>query len=117
VPRATYELRATADGIDFTSPLVVPTAAQPTSPPLKWWGDIVGMKAAGAWTAPDGFVNMDDIQAAVHTFETTLGAPHWTWVDVEDEIPNQVVNLTDVQFILLAFESAPYPFRDPADCP
>ena len=66
---------------------------------------------------PDTFVNFDDIQAAVQAFENHSDAPHWTWVDLEEAIPNAVVNLTDVQMIILAFEGAQYPFADPGACP
>jgi hypothetical protein len=68
------------------------------------------------WAPPDGFVNMDDIQAAIQTFEEAPGAPHWTWVDLEDEVPNAVINMTDIQLIILAFEGAEYPYGSPADC-
>ena len=74
-------------------------------------------KVDADWSPPDRFVNMDDIQAAIHTYEGTPGAPHWTWVDVEGEIPNTVVNMGDVQFIIFAFEGSMYPFSAPADCP
>jgi hypothetical protein len=117
VPVAAYEIRATADGNNFTDPLEVSTIAQPDPTLPKWWADIVGMKLEDSWSPPDGFVNMDDIQAAVQTFEGVPGAPHWTWVDIEDEVPNAVINMTDVQLVVLAFEGAQYPFSAPADCP
>ena len=65
----------------------------------------------------DGLVNMDDIQAAIQSFEHTPGAPHWTWIDVAEQVPDTVVNLTDIQFIIFGFQSDPYPFADPAECP
>ena len=113
VPVAAYEIRAT-DGIVTSAPLEVSTIAQPEQ---KWWADIVGAKVEAVWSPPDEVVNMDDIQAAIQTFEDTPGAPHWTRVDLEDQVPNMVVNMTDVQFVVLAFEGAQYPYCAPADCP
>ena len=117
VPVAGYEIRATGNGEYFSDPLTIGTIAQPTPPPPKWWADIVGVKAIGAWSPPDTLVNFDDIQAAVLAFESPSDGPHWTWADVEDVRPNAVVNMTDIQMIILAFEGAPYPFDDPKFCP
>ena len=44
-------------------------------------------------------------------------APHWTWVDIEDEVPNAIINMTDIQLIAFAFGGAEYAFGAPADCP
>jgi hypothetical protein len=117
VPVAAYEIRGTVDGTSFTEPLELATIARPEPGMPKWWADLVGLKVEGAWSPPDGFVNMDDIQAAIQAFEDTPGEPHWTWVDVADEGPDRVINMTDIQFIIFAFEGAGYPFSDPSDCP
>ena len=113
VPVAVYEIRAT-NGVMTSNPVEVSTVTQPDE---KWWADIVGAKVDTDWSPPDGFVNMDDIQAAIQSFEVAHTPPPWIWADIEDEVPNAVINMTDVQFIVLAFEGAQYPFSAPADCP
>ena len=117
IPVASYAIRATPDGLTFSEPFQVSTIALPTPPPPKWWADIVGAKGETGWSSPDGFVNMDDVQAAIQKFEGALDAPNWMCVDVDGEVPNAVINMTDIQMIVLAFEGAQYPFSDPANCP
>ena len=67
---------------------------------------------------------MADVQAAIRTFENKTaetGFPSRVWVDMEID---QVVNLGDIQFLVMAFEGTDYaniglPLigLDPADCP
>ena len=78
------------------------------------------------WAPPDGFVNFQDVSAAVYTFSAS---PQVTVADIPSvdlhgyttgsihHPPNYVVNFTDIQLIVLAFRGAEYPFDDPADCP
>ena len=40
-----------------------------------------------------------------------------TWLDVEPEEPNRIVNFNDVLQLVPAFTGQPYPFGDPANCP
>ena len=113
VPVASYEVRSTTDGFNFSSAFATGTIYRPG---VKWWADIVGPKFVNTWTAPEGEVNFDDVQAAIQCFENLSDAPPWTWVDIADEGPDLVVNMHDVQMIILAFEGAEYPYSDPADC-
>lgn len=86
-----------------------------------------GALCLGAWQMPDGAINFDDIGAAVRLFQSPPGAvlPDVTWIDLHGDDagpaatqpPNLVANFSDVQFMVLAFEGAPYPFADPALCP
>ena len=114
VPVATYEVRATTDGVNFTDPLVIETIARPSP---AHWADCVGAMEGGAWTAPNGVVNFNDVTAAVHYFTSASTAPPLTTVDIEPEEPNAVLNFADIQQIVNAFQGAPYPFSDPANCP
>ena len=114
VPAATYRLRPTPDGNSFGAPAVVFTIAPPEP---KHWADCVGSFQGDAWNSPDGVVNMDDVMAAVQKFIDDPNAPRLTWVDVDGEVPNVVLNFTDIFQIVQGFKSAPYPFRDPAMCP
>ncbi|MBU0719376.1 MAG: hypothetical protein KJ749_14105 [Planctomycetes bacterium] len=114
IPAAVYEVRASSDGATFGEALSLQTAARPTP---AWWADCVGAMEGGVWTAPNGFVNFDDISAAVQFFTSAPTAPHLTWVDLEPEVPNAVLNFADIQQIVYAFQGEPYPFSDPASCP
>ena len=114
VPVATYAVRGTVTGHTFTDPAVIETIAEPTP---KKWADVVGAFSGGQWTAPNGVVNMDDVMAAVLKFKKTAGAPHISRVDIDDQVPNVILNMTDIFQIVQAFKSEPYPFADPALCP
>ena len=114
VPAATYEIRATFDGVMFTEPLTLSTIGQPAP---KYWADVVGEFGGTEWTAPNGEVNMDDVMAAVQYFKQEPTAPPLTWLDVDAEVPNAVLNFSDIQQIVNGFKGEPYPFRDPAECP
>ena len=114
VPVATFEIRSTPDGVVFSDPVVVPTVGRPGS---KQWGDVVGTLEGGSWGWPNGVVNMDDVMAAVQKFQHLPTAPPLVWVDVDGEIPNAVLNFTDIFRIVQGFKGEPYPFSDPAECP
>ena len=114
VPVADYEVRPTPDGISFGDPIITATIEEPSP---KKWADVVGSFNGVTWTGPDGVVNMDDIMAGVQTFQQLAGAPHWTWIDLDGEVPNAVINFTDIQRLVQGFKGEPYPFSDPANCP
>ena len=78
----------------------------------------------GLWLPPEGTMNFADVGNAVRTFENCTddtGFPPRVWVDMES---NQVINMADVSFIVMAFEGRAYSDIglsligvDPADCP
>ena len=72
---------------------------------------------SGTWDAPNGVVNMSDLQAIIQKFSSAPDAPPLTWCDLDGEVPNKIVNMTDVQQAVAAFKGEPYPFSDPAGCP
>ena len=127
-PVITYEIRASADGFSFSDPLVINTIHVPSIP--QNWGDLTGGPEpgqppwTGQWLPPDRSASMADVQAAIRAFEdktAETGFPSRIWV--EQEI-NQVINLADVQFLIMAFEGKEYATiglpligGDPADCP
>ena len=113
VPAAAYALKGTVDGTNFTDRLGLGTIFEPTP---KKWGDVVGFLYEGAWTGPNVVVNMDDVMASVQRFQQLESAPHFTWVDVDEEIPNLVVNFTDIMRVVQGFKGEDYPFSDPAAC-
>ena len=113
VPAATYEIRTTADGLIFGEPFPVATIFKPIP---KHWGDVVGLLEGGAWTEPNRAVNMDDVMAGVQKFQQLESAPPLTWLDIDPEVPNAVLNFTDIMRIVQGFKGEPYPFSHPADC-
>ena len=62
-------------------------------------------------------VRFDDIQAGVMKFLVDPNAPHVTWMDLDEEVPNKIINFTDIQRLVHGFLGQAYPFSDPADCP
>ena len=44
-------------------------------------------------------------------------APASVWVDIDPEVPDMVLNFSDIQQIVNAFMGDPYPYSDPEDCP
>ena len=113
-PTTAYEVRASADGIGFSAPLAVSTIDLPAP---KYWCDVVGDFIEGAWTAPQGTVNMSDIMAVLQKFSSAPGAPPLPWMDLDPEVPNTIVNMTDVQRAVECFKGGYYPFSDPCACP
>ena len=114
VPAATYGISTIVYGDISSEPLLVSTIARPAP---KYWGDVAGSLVEGEWTPPNGVVNMDDVVAAVQRFQQLAAAPPLTWVDVDEEVPNAVLNFTDIMRIVQGFKGEEYPFSDPAVCP
>jgi probable HAF family extracellular repeat protein len=128
VPMATYELRATPDGISFTGPLEVATIHKPGE---RYYGDVAGIGTGAlppepGFTGPNGVVNVVDVQAFLLTaLGPTSPSAHITWVDLhglgEGSPPNFILNVSDLQRILFGFEGQEYTDApnqlDPADCP
>ncbi len=110
VPAAAYELRATPDGLEFSSPLVVETVRKPGA---LHYGDVVGVGTGDllplpGFTPPQGVVNVTDIQAYKQTFQgSSSPSAHPTWVDLhglaDGSPPNFIVNIADLQRIKFAF--------------
>lgn len=120
VPAATYQLRGMLQGANssvaanFSAPRSLNTVPEPFP---KKWGDVAGQFFFVSWTPPDGICNFNDVVAALERFTGDPEAPHVTWVDVHDEVPNFLLNITDVFLIVKAFQGNEYPFTDPGACP
>jgi hypothetical protein len=103
----------------FTAPLILETITKPES---KFWGDLVGSFDGVIWTIPNGLVNVDDV-LAVLKFIKLKPAPHVTVIDLANEVPNFIINASELQFSLQSFSGKPYPpvpFDNqgtPGDCP
>lgn len=120
-PGATYEIRATTDGVTFSEPLTVTTSAQPSGG--KDWGDITGVNNGTTWTPPNGIANVNDI-LAIRSFITQIDPiPPFYRVNLQaistaDSCLNSFVNTADTFMAILAVSGQPYPFVDaPAMCP
>lgn len=115
VPSATYAIRLTADGVEFSETLALATSA---------YGDAVGSFDEGAqsWTAPQGIVNFSDISATVRSFQSDASAPHTRRVDLGGQTPNWIVNFSDIALVVAGFQEQTYPpatweYATPKDCP
>ncbi|MCO6435779.1 MAG: hypothetical protein J5J06_01675 [Phycisphaerae bacterium] len=110
-----YEVRATQDGLTFTAPLTVYTAARPTTANARLWADVVGGFSAGgdgsttpptpanSWTPPNRNVSGFDISATLQGVSSLPSAPHFTWCDVNPERTDRVVIGPDVLRVVNAF--------------
>ncbi|MBU0717861.1 MAG: hypothetical protein KJ749_06390 [Planctomycetes bacterium] len=114
VPGTTYQLRASTTPEEFSGPFQVATVAMPAP---NVWGDVAGAIGGDEWSAPNGVVNFDDVTAAIQFFLSATTAPHLTWVDLEPQGPNAILNFSDIMQIVLAFQGGDYPFADPLSCP
>lgn len=115
-PAVTYVVQGIRQGADtnneafYSTPVNVPTV------PL--WGDCVGVATGSGWTPPNGFVNVNDVTAEVHRFESRPFAPPLSWMDIADAIPNKLINVSDIQRVVLAFGGGNnYPYTNPQPCP
>lgn|GEM_PF-2783824 len=136
IPTSTYDVVAIVGGTESQPLFVAETQARPQG--NKWWGDCVGTfdPVDNAWTAPNGFVAIDDAFAAIKTFQDPnavgpgcsnppCNATHVSVTDIEPAgfaqqpygTPNQSVNINDVFAIILAFRGNEYPGSQLEMCP
>ena len=116
VPGGTYELRevnvqcALSDATALAAPLVMTTSK---------WGDTVSDCQTSPCGPPDGSVDVTtDIVSILNKFRALPGAPVKSRVDLEPDVPDLVINITDLTRALAAFRGAAYPFTpSPAPCP
>ncbi len=128
IPVATYELRATADGVAFTAPLEVGTIGKPG---INHYGDVVGdgtgdLPPLPGFTPPNLVVNVTDVQAVLLSIQgPSSPSAHTTWVDLHglgDGVPpNYILNVADLQRVLWGIAGQHYlespEHLDPGDCP
>jgi len=108
VPRSEYEISGTLDNSSFGTGFEVETAEKPGA---KEWCDVVGAFVTGVgWAPPEGNMSMNDLTAIMQSISQASTAPHWTWTDVHPEVPNGVVNSSDTQTGVSAFQGNDYPF-------
>ncbi len=114
VPSATYDVQVLHDTCDendeslFSAPLTVSTAK---------WGDIVGLLGCPHPSAPEGMVLIVDVTAVADKFSSKACSVIKARADVEPELLDMLINITDMMEVVAAFQSVPYPFSDPQACP
>ncbi len=114
VPDANYEVEAIHEASDigdqesFSTPLVVPTAK---------WGDIVVNCSTCPCGAPNGSVDISDVVAVLDKFQNANCAPIKARCDLDPELVNRVISITDATRVIDAFSGVPYPFGAPIPCP
>jgi len=132
-PIATYELRATTDGVIFSDPLTIATVELPQISPSYFggFGDVAEAPIGGQYQPPGGIGNITDIQAYVNTvvnyptIDPTKPWAHRTWVDIvglgTGTPPQYIPNASDLLSILQGLQDAKWlanaDNRYPADCP
>lgn len=113
VPVATYDIIA-MNSAGEAAPLELPTIFRPGS---KFWADCVGQYDGTKWTPPQGTTNIDDAVAAIKTWQRAGSEAHLSWVDVDDEQVNHIMNINDVFMIIQGLKGLPYPYSCPENCP
>lgn len=87
----------------------LPVFSEPVSVTTTRWGDIVGQYGQTGWTPPDGVVNISsDAVACVDAFKGLSTAPLTECADLEPEIPDYVINITDIMMVVDAFKGFLY---------
>ncbi len=109
VPGNEYVIEATLDDVNFSPSLSILTTA-PQISASRQFGDIVGSLLAGAWTAPDGIVTVNDITAVVQKFQLNPTAPHLSRVDNDGKTPNGIIASNDILRAVVAFAGGDFGF-------
>jgi hypothetical protein len=84
------------------------------------WSDTVSSCAGNECGAPNGIVNLDDVQAAIKLYQGVPVAPI-TWLDLDPsngiQSPNQVLGVGDILKVIDGYQNQPYPGDGPLGCP
>ena len=102
IPETTYNVYYDLCG----DPIILQGIGSATTP---MYGDVVGAKVCSVWGPPDGYRNIYDQMVWSHVFHGHCDAPPWYWVDVATCGPDEVINVSDLQWISLAFQGHPWP--------
>jgi hypothetical protein len=107
IPGAVYDVQAINCDCDFgveanySAPLAISTTR---------WGDLVGNCTVIPCTPPDGVVNITtDVTAVLDKFKNLPGAVMKSRADLDPNLPEWLVNITDVTVCLDAFLGGTYP--------
>ena len=107
IPDRIYEVRTQLDDGTLTAPAFTTTAP---------WGDTAGPFEGGRWSPPDGLVGITtDALACIEAFGHRPAAPPQELCDLEPQIPDEVINILDIVYVLDAFRGLLYPFNEPCE--
>ena len=84
---------------------------------MALWGDVTGGWDGSSWTAPDGVVDQDDIDAVVAKYQNLTNAPIKARADLDPDVPNRLVNFIDIGKTVDAYHGYLYPYDGPSGCP
>ncbi len=112
VPGETYEVQAIGENCD---PEIESNYSPALTVTMTLWGDVCGAFREGRWNPPDGSVDVTtDVAAMLDKFRNLAGAPIKARCDVDPELVQQIVDITDIDRVLDAFRGFPYPFDPPS---
>ncbi|MHC5111440.1 MAG: hypothetical protein ACYTHJ_16355 [Planctomycetota bacterium] len=112
-PNYKYRIQSIAQGADttdegsYSSALMLPT--------VEHWGDVTGGGNPG--DPPNGAAGtLVDVFAQIKGFQNTNNEPR-DWLDLDPEVPDLILSLSDAFIGILAFQGNEYPYSAPLDCP
>ncbi|RME39732.1 MAG: hypothetical protein D6788_04835, partial [Planctomycetota bacterium] len=104
-PSSQYDARVLCGGF----------VSDPGSITTAIFGDLVGDFVNGAWTPPDGDVDILDLTAVADAFRNKEDRPPLEWTDIAPCTPDRLIDIVDMIWTVDAFKSKPYPCDPP--CP
>jgi hypothetical protein len=114
IPDSVYEVEAADEACSLVDES---SYSAPFVPPVSIWGDVVKNCITCPCGAPDGSVGIPtDVTAVLDKFKNLVppslacAAVVKVRADIEPRVPDQVINISDVTFVLDAFRGFPYPF-------
>ncbi len=116
IPATTYQVFATSDNYFFADPLTIPTSG--VADGIQTWGDVTGKLLVDLpiWLPADDKVDVWDILAVLHGVTMNPLSAGADRLDLAPEVPDGVIDSLDLQSVVDAFTSQPYPFADAASC-
>ncbi len=118
IPATTYQVLSTNDNYFFSDPFTILTSGDPDG--TQTWGDVTGKIFSNdfitLWLRADGYVDVWDIVAVLHGVTMRPLSAGADRLDLAPEVPDGIVDSLDLQSVVDAFESQPYPFADSSEC-
>ena len=109
VPDGFYSIQLIREGCDAGTAAHFSAALPFTT---SKWGDSVTDCTTSPCGPPDGGVDVvTDVTAGLDKFKNVITGPSSARVDVEPEVIDHWINISDVTFVLDAFRGDPYPFE------
>ena len=107
MPGADYHIQAIGEGC---SRAVESSYSVPLEVTMSGWGDVVEDCSVIPCPPPDGSVDVTtDVTAILDKFKNSLNALVTARADIEPQVPDQKINISDVTFALDAFRGRTYP--------